>query len=450
MQAALTFARGLAILAFNFNITLFFALAVLLLLRPALLRVPAQPRAFCWVGTCWVWMLAGSLGRLVRLPWGLQGLLSPRATSSGLGPEYLPGDWMEGVTGKPMVLPGGVELPAPTDRVLWCCVALWLAGALALNAWCWGQNIRLRRLVKRQGVLLAADDPAWALAVRQVRDAQVERMKAYECQGLPTSFVNGSAVYLQAGLPAGERRLVLLHEAMHVRLGHCYWKYAFFTLCTFCWFDPLVWAAYRLFCRDLEEACDDAVLRVVGPRDRADYAQALLHAASGRYVWGQPAFGEADARLRIRRVLSWRDASAWRRWAGWGLAALLTLFFTVGAPVSAWPGDARAGWPQAALRLAQDEMVGGIYANLAGRPGQRPNAVYCLPAQPLEEGQADPQTLKMYEGKTFTAQAWLGMEYPGGVRAVWQCLYAVEDGGWHFTPQQAPAPGSWQGWQRLA
>lgn len=63
-------------------------------------------------------------------------------------------------------------------------------------------------------------------------------------------------IYLPASLPAEDRHYVLLHERAHLHrgtTGPSLWPYL--ALCLH-WFNPLLWLAYRLFCRDVEAACD--------------------------------------------------------------------------------------------------------------------------------------------------------------------------------------------------
>lgn len=79
------------------------------------------------------------------------------------------------------------------------------------------------------------------------------------------------------GLDPQDRPYVLLHEQAHLRRrDHLTKPLAWLALCLH-WCNPLLWLAYRLFCRDLETACDQAVIRRFGAKDTAQYAAALLH-----------------------------------------------------------------------------------------------------------------------------------------------------------------------------
>ena len=79
------------------------------------------------------------------------------------------------------------------------------------------------------------------------------------------------------------------------------------------WFNPLVWAAYALFCRDTAYACDERVARSLTPEGRAGYSEALLRCASGRARRAAcpPAFGEAGVKVRIKSVLNYKKPGVW-------------------------------------------------------------------------------------------------------------------------------------------
>lgn len=138
-----------------------------------------------------------------------------------------------------------------------------------------------------------------------------DNVAVYEKRGLPTPFVLGMVrpkVYLPSGINDAELRYILLHEGIHIRRGdHIVKVVSFFTLCLH-WFNPLVWAAFFLSGRDMEMACDEAVLRRLGNSVKKDYSASLLNMATGRRILGGAplAFGEGDTGSRIRNVLKYR------------------------------------------------------------------------------------------------------------------------------------------------
>lgn len=91
------------------------------------------------------------------------------------------------------------------------------------------------------------------------------------------------------------------------------WKLLSYVLLSIYWFHPLCWSAYVLFCRDVELACDEKVIRGYdGVRKRA-YSEALLECSMNRHrVWDCPlAFGEVGVKERIRSVMNYKKPAFW-------------------------------------------------------------------------------------------------------------------------------------------
>ena len=116
-------------------------------------------------------------------------------------------------------------------------------------------------------------------------------------------------IYLPNGLDEKEQEYIILHEQHHIkRLDHIIKGIAFIAL-TIHWFNPLVWVAFVLACKDMEMSCDEAVIRKLGSDVRADYSASLLTLATGhRIIAGTPlAFGEGDTKGRIKNLAKWRQ-----------------------------------------------------------------------------------------------------------------------------------------------
>ncbi len=115
-------------------------------------------------------------------------------------------------------------------------------------------------------------------------------------------------IYLPSDLGAREQSYILLHEQYHIRrLDHVAKVLGFAVLCIH-WFNPLVWLAFVLFCRDMEMSCDEAVVKGMGEEVRADYSASLLELATGKREIGMMplAFGEGDPGRRIRNLARWK------------------------------------------------------------------------------------------------------------------------------------------------
>ncbi len=216
------------------------------------------------------------------------------------------------------------------------CALIWLVGAAALLL---GSLISLLRLR------------------RSLRGATLVEPGVYEAPGLSTAFVLGLAhprIYLPAGLPIRQRDYVLRHERAHIRRGDWLVKMAAFGAVCLHWFNPLVWLAFSLACRDMEMSCDERVLRELGDGVRAEYSRSLLVMASGRRIWngGPLAFGENDAKSRIKNVLNFRRPAFWVMVAA--VAAVAALAVGLALDPAAAPASLR--WAQG-LDAAEVERI---------------------------------------------------------------------------------------------
>lgn len=128
---------------------------------------------------------------------------------------------------------------------------------------------------------------------------------------ISTPFVMGlfrPVIYLPAGIPAEDVPHIFAHERAHIQRGDPWWKLLGFLLLSVWWFQPLAWAAYSLFCRDIEAACDEKVVRGMEPDGRRAYASTLLNCSIRRPRGaGVPlAFGEVGVKTRVKRVMRYR------------------------------------------------------------------------------------------------------------------------------------------------
>ncbi|MBC5580585.1 M56 family metallopeptidase [Anaerofilum sp. BX8] len=265
---------------------------VILFVLAARLALRRAPKGFSYA----LW--AAALFRLL-CPVTLRSVFSllPRSQALAAPVEQLaavPGFVSPPVAGPPAGQ-GGTGAASAAMAPLEICALVWAAVAAALVL---GSLISLLRLR------------------RSLRGAVQVGPGLYEAAGLPTAFVLGVAhprIYLPAGLPIREREHVIRHERVHIRRGDWLVKMAAFGTVCLHWFNPLVWLAFSLACRDMEMSCDERVLRELGDGVRADYSRSLLAMASGRRIWngGPLAFGENDAKSRVKNVLNYRRPAFW-------------------------------------------------------------------------------------------------------------------------------------------
>lgn len=156
-----------------------------------------------------------------------------------------------------------------------------------------------------------------SLRVRHtVREAVRDRNNIYFCDAIKTPFIHGfirPRVYLPSGLDAAEMHHVLAHEEAHLKRRDHLWKPLGFLLLTVYWFQPVCWLAYILFCRDIELACDERVIRRLGFEERQDYSRALVNCGQQRRLVSvcPLAFGEVGVRERVKEILNYRKPSRW-------------------------------------------------------------------------------------------------------------------------------------------
>ena len=182
------------------------------------------------------------------------------------------------------------------------------------------------KTVSRAGRILQIATPVWLVGValmliyellsvlrvrHRVLDAVRLRDNVWQSDRVKSPFIFGlfrSRVYVPYGLEERVLDQVLSHERAHLRrLDH--WTKPFaFTLLAVYWYNPLLWVAYILLCRDIEVACDQRVIKTLDEGGRRQYALALLACGvERRSIAACPlAFGEVSIKHRIKSVMHYR------------------------------------------------------------------------------------------------------------------------------------------------
>ena len=156
-----------------------------------------------------------------------------------------------------------------------------------------------------------------ALRLRlRVRTAVRLEGNVFQSEFVPSPFILGvirPRIYLPFGLEPGAQDMVLAHERAHLKRGDQLWKPLGFLLLTAYWFNPVCWLAYVLFCRDIEAACDEKVVRELGESCKTAYSRALLQCSvPRRMITACPlAFGETGVKGRIKSVLNYKKPAFW-------------------------------------------------------------------------------------------------------------------------------------------
>ncbi|MBR4781186.1 MAG: hypothetical protein IK014_07505 [Lachnospiraceae bacterium] len=136
------------------------------------------------------------------------------------------------------------------------------------------------------------------------------------CNRIDTAFIFGiinPRIYLPERLDRTQSENIVAHELMHIKRRDYVWKLIGFILLMVYWFNPVMWLAYVLFCRDIEFACDEQVISKMNISQIKDYSDTLLLCSTDRSVsYGCPlAFGEVAVKDRIKAALSYKKPLLW-------------------------------------------------------------------------------------------------------------------------------------------
>ena len=142
------------------------------------------------------------------------------------------------------------------------------------------------------------------------------RDNIFQSENVNSPFVLGiikPKIYLPFKMDGQDMEHVVAHEQAHIRRKDHWWKPLGFLLLTIHWFNPLMWLAYILLCRDIELACDEKVIKELGNEQRADYTQALVACSvNRRMIAACPlAFGEVGVKERVKSVMNYKKPAFW-------------------------------------------------------------------------------------------------------------------------------------------
>lgn len=166
----------------------------------------------------------------------------------------------------------------------------------------------------------------------KMNTATLLRDNIYQSERVQSPFVMGiirPRIYIPYGMDEKTQSHVLAHEQAHIRKGDNIIKPAAFLVLTLHWFNPFVWLAYILLCRDIEVACDQRVIRSLSSAERKEYSRALVTAGSDRRALSACplAFGEVGIKARVKSVLSYKKPALWVIIAAVAVCAVTALCF---------------------------------------------------------------------------------------------------------------------------
>lgn len=284
---------------FNMTVNASYIIILLILLRLIFKRVPRKY-------ICAMWLIAAI--RLV-CPFSLRSILSLLPSAEVAQPQIIYSAAPQihsGITFidsrvnpviRESLAPSPAEAINPMQLLTDVMGGIWLAGFIALCIYTIVSFIRMKL---------------------RLCDAVKTDGNIYQSDKVSGPFIFGvikPKIYIPFDIDECTSEYVLAHERAHIkRLDHIFKPLGFFILCVH-WFNPLVWVAYALFCRDIEIACDQSVMKNFEEKDKEGYAKALLLCAIGRKgfsVISCPlAFGEVSIKERIKNVMNYKKPAFW-------------------------------------------------------------------------------------------------------------------------------------------
>ena len=332
---------------FNMSITAGWLVLAVVVLRLLLKKAPK------WL-TCLLWVLVA-----VRLvcPFSIESVLSLIPSAETVPPDTFFYETPVIDSGVPVVdsvinpvlsgslAPTPMNSVNPTQVLTFIAALVWVAGMVAMAIYALVSTLRLRYKV-RESVHLE----------RNIR----------QCDHIATPFILGvfrPRIYLPSSLDGAAMVSVVAHEEAHLKRRDHWWKPLGFLLLTVYWFNPLLWVAYILLCRDIEAACDEKVVRDMDAHQRKAYSEALLScSAPRRLVSACPlAFGETGVKARIKSVLHYKKPAFWLVIVA-AVAVIVAAVCLLTNPKTEMPEDLDNYISQVILEHNKKETGDGIFA----------------------------------------------------------------------------------------
>ncbi len=342
---------GIFLKLLNLSISASWLVLVVLALRFVLKRAPKWVNVLLW----------GMVALRLMLPFSIESALSLIPSAETVSPEVVRFDPAPTITSGVTIIDNAVNpalsesfATAPLASVnplyVWTYLAgwVWLIGLAAMLAYALVSYLRLRRRV-------SASIPL--------------RENIYVCDEVPSPFILGIVrprIYLPSALDEAQRGSVLSHERAHLARRDHWWKPLGFALLAVYWFNPLLWLAYTLLCRDIELACDERVLRGMDAGQIKDYSSALLACSVPRRMLAACplAFGEVGVGARVKNALRYKKPAFWAVAASVAVCVVVAVCFLT---------NPRTDTDAAGLVGFHREQV--TYADVTDENGAQPSSV---------------------------------------------------------------------------
>ncbi|MBT9651045.1 hypothetical protein GPK87_16795 [Oscillibacter sp. MCC667] len=303
----------------NLSISASWLVLAVLVLRLVSKRSPKWMNVLLW----------GIVALRLVLPFSVESALSLIPSAETVSPAVVQFDPAPTITSGVSVIDNAVNpslsehfAAVPTASVnplyVWAYLAgwVWLIGLGVMLLYALASYLRLRRRV------------SVSLCVRE---------NIYLCDAISSPFILGVVkprIYLPSGLDEVQRQNVLSHERAHLARRDHWWKPLGFALLAVYWFNPVLWLAYALLCRDIELACDERVIRTMDESAVKTYSTVLLACSMPRkaVITCPLAFGEVAVKERVRNALRYKKPAFWVVAASVAVCVVVAVCFLTNPP----------------------------------------------------------------------------------------------------------------------
>ena len=238
---------------------------------------------------------------------------------------------------------------------------VWLIGLGAMLLYALASYLRLRR---RVSVSLPIQD------------------NIYLCDAISSPFILGVVkphIYLPSGLDEVQRQNVLSHERAHLARRDHWWKPLGFALLAVYWFNPVLWLAYALLCRDIELACDERVIRTMDESAVKTYSTVLLACSMPRkaVITCPLAFGEVGVKERVKNALHYKKPAFWVVAASVAVCVVVAVCFLTNPPTDT-DAAGLVGFHREQVTYADVTDASGAQPSNVQLTAEETDAVYAL------------------------------------------------------------------------
>ena len=256
-----------------------------------------------WIN-CLLWSFVGIK---LALPFSIESVFSLIPSAETLPPEivyesqpaissgiYAVNSIVNPIVGSALAPEPGASVN-PIQVILEIAGYLWLCGLVAMVLYAVISYLRLNSKMKT--ATLFADN-------------------VYQSEFVESPFVLGffrPKIYIPYAISADDIPFVVAHENAHIARKDHFIKPLSFLVLSVYWFNPVIWLAYILLCRDIELACDEKAVGSLGEGERKEYSYALLNCSVNRRVIAACplAFGEVNVKNRIKSVMNYKKPAFW-------------------------------------------------------------------------------------------------------------------------------------------